>query len=818
MKPEELLDSLDQVGEDLLAAADQNVLVRKRRPWIGAAAAAVLVLAVGLGGFLLLKQMLAGRSPALPGASDTALTPAPGGELPLLSVGSYADEAVRKLDDPARSLAVDRWTLETGAEALPVYRNPVRYPPVLGWSRWSEAELKAMVRDAAVRLGTAPPEEILPRHDVEKLYIESYEAQTALGLISVDLKGGITVFFNEEQRPTAEVKLDFAEELTEQDMEREYRDAVMVLCGEQVEAMLKLPKCHPAVCDDWSSLSGAYQSYLLYPVREDPAEQLLSRRYEAVRLLTADGTHVTALAWDRLPQPGAHSAVPPDFELLGTYPIISVEEARSMVLEGNYLCERGSLLAPAPESLELAELVYLPADSRDTLLPFYRFWVPDNWNIALYTGCTAVLVPAVDSAWLADFPRSKLPQSTTEPVSEATDPTETEPEPTQPPDGYQPMPAGRDADGTPRIAGPAGAVKALLYMGSELLDPVWADLDGDGFRELVYWCDGPTSGLFTAGLCVYGLEAGWPVLKAAQIYTLTWGELRLAEEGGRVLLHYTPQRFDPAAGSTVPQVEQILSVSLQDGELLLNGGALPEGCALWDGPEWSWYGRSFTEMNAIAREAATHSGIPRLPLYASACLVWPQVTGSSVPTAGQRVFAAVTENGVTVTGLLRWEPLQDGTYFCAMQGIEAIEAPKPAELLGLSAEALTERFGPRHFETDDPTPKLCWFTKDCRLLTVTMDGVAAEAGLQGLVELAEQTRGQAYTLKEGAVCFRQPGGERAVYSAERDGRYCLFFNWEDPETGMIYLNGFGGIEISVESWDALEAYPDALPLPDAPVP
>ena len=818
MKPEELLDSLDQVGEDLLAAADQNVLVRKRRPWVGAAAAAVLLLAVGMGGFLLLKQMIAGRSSALPGESGTVLTPIPEGELPLLCVGRYSDEAVRKLDDPAHSLAVNRWTLETGAQALPVYENPMSYPAVMGWSRWSQAELKSMLLDAAARLGASSPVEVLPRHDVEKVYVQSYEAQTDVGLISINLEGGIQVFFNEEHQLSADVKLDFSEELTEQAREQEYRDAVMELCGEQVEAMLGLPECHPAVCDSWSSLSGAYQSYLLYPVREDPAEQLLSRYYESVRLLTTDGRHVAGLVWDRLPQAGSCSALPPDFQLLGTYPIISVEEARSLVLEGNYLCERGSLLAPAPETLELAELVYLPADSRDTLLPFYRFWVPDSWNIALYTGCTAVLVPAVDSAWLADFPRSEPTPSTTEPVSEATEPTETEPEPTEPPDGCQPMPAGRDADGTPLIAGPAGTVKALHYMGVELHDPVWADLDGDGFRELIYWCDGPTSGLFTAGLCVYGLEAGWPVLIAARIYNLTWGGLRLAEEDGRVLLHYSPQRFDPEAGSTVSQPEQILSVSLQDGELLLNGGVLPEGCEIWGGSEWTWYGRSFETIRAEAMKAALMSDMPRLRINESACLVWIPASASSVPTAGQRVFAAVTENGVTVTGLLRWEPQQDGTYFCAMQGVEAIDPPEPAELPGLSAEALTERFGPRHYETDDPTPKLCWFTKDCRLLTVAMDGAAAEAGLQGLVELAEQTRGQAYTLKEGAVCFWQPGGERAVYSAERDGRYCLFFNWEDPETGMIYLNGFGGIEISVESWDALEAYPDALPPPDAPVP
>ena len=85
MKPEELLYSMDHVGEDLLTEAEQTILVRKRRPWLGAAVAAVLVLAVGVGGFLLLKKHLPGKTPAQPGNSDTVATSEPEDALPISS-------------------------------------------------------------------------------------------------------------------------------------------------------------------------------------------------------------------------------------------------------------------------------------------------------------------------------------------------------------------------------------------------------------------------------------------------------------------------------------------------------------------------------------------------------------------------------------------------------------------------------------------------------------------------------------------------------------------------------------------------------------
>lgn len=63
MKSEELLYSMEHVGSDLLAAAEQTVLVRKHTHWGKTAAAAVLALAVGVGGFLLLKNLHANNDP-----------------------------------------------------------------------------------------------------------------------------------------------------------------------------------------------------------------------------------------------------------------------------------------------------------------------------------------------------------------------------------------------------------------------------------------------------------------------------------------------------------------------------------------------------------------------------------------------------------------------------------------------------------------------------------------------------------------------------------------------------------------------------------
>lgn len=417
MKSEELLNSLSHVGEDLLAEAEQTVVSRRRRPWLGAAVAAVVALSVGLGGFLLLKNV----SKQNPTQGGDPIDP----DLPAFYVSdNYTGLSQWTFDDAERSVLADRWTVETGAERLPVYEVPVNHPDIEGWTRYSEEELRAMLREAASRLGTVLPDEMnVEQNDYGAATRVS--ANTELGELSVDSDGRIRILFNDAHRLTADAKIDFAEELTTEQIEAEYRDVIMEMCGEQAAELLGLPKCQPAVCDRYSSLSSSYTAYLLYPVREDPAEQLKSRYFEAVSMLTVDGRSVLGLEWYRLPEAGDTCTVSEELRLVGDYPIISLDEARQTVLAGHYYNESGLVPLLTEENLSWGQLIYqtrieTPIE-HSYLLPFYRFWVPIEQSWSSSVGCTAVLVPAVDPAYLLDFPKT---EQEPEPIvtTEALDP------------------------------------------------------------------------------------------------------------------------------------------------------------------------------------------------------------------------------------------------------------------------------------------------------------------------------------------------------------------------------------------------------------
>ena len=134
MKPEELFFSLDQVGEDLIGAAEQNILVRKRRPWLGAAAAALLIAAVGAGGFFLWRQL--GRSGPIEAAGPSASVessgvsrPEPDRALPMLEVAGNCPERDRRLVADLSGLPETDLTGIGRLNSLPVYRRAARTRP-----------------------------------------------------------------------------------------------------------------------------------------------------------------------------------------------------------------------------------------------------------------------------------------------------------------------------------------------------------------------------------------------------------------------------------------------------------------------------------------------------------------------------------------------------------------------------------------------------------------------------------------------------------------------------------------------------------------
>ena len=1038
MKAEELLFSLEHVGEDLLAGAEQTVLARKHRPWFGAAAAAVLLVALGVGGFLLWQDLRGGVPPAATGDEPGPVatqSPEPTenpGMLPPLTVGeSWKGLSRARFDDPERSAAGSLVKAYGNLASLPVYEREggVTGDPA---HRFTEEQLAQRLFRAADWMGIWASDDLISEYeetDDGTTRLLSYSSDTSQGTLTVYADGRILMLFDEAHAITSSVKVELSGDLSPAETERALRDARMEDCGEKLAERLGLGDCGFVTCDRWDPSSSAWTVFTVYPLREDPAEQLVSRYFESVRLLTNDGWTLRGFELDRFPREDL-TQPPEGLRLAGTYPVIAPGEAANALDEDAFLCEeedldRGSVYANA----HWEQLVYLPENGSELLMPFYRFWVPadgtedeylavyvpavresyltdwelyrairlpsltvgevakgepallltdreaylasnpwreeerintlpvyelpetgsaegslylfdedkryapengagftgserseglirafadrviwaaglnsslpwgvvegeyplartvpgvdeplyaaeifpltngsaagrvENYSLArvtlwyrdgvlygftlpayaqpylqflepiyadvpvgvedpdsfrtepaetelpigeigvhtqaglypiitpaearklawagkyagsaverpagglallptyftspeelimdlvylpnedgsylmpfyrfLYpiggnteTGaevCDLGYVPAVTPLYLADYPEpdGTEPEETepeeTEP--EETEPEETEPEPPISTGGRLPAPV-ESAEGRFEIQGLAGNVEALTYIGG-CQDPVWADVDGDGETELVYWCYGPTSGLFTVGICVYGLHEGWPVLEAAQIYNLASGSVSLKQEDGTVWFCRQPTAEQGNPGEPLR-----LAVTLSDGKLVLNGGSL-KGVQEWGGAERSWFGTSFEALKAEVKD--------RCVFTHWACLVWTEPKETESGTR-QYVFAAVSENGVTVTGLLRYQQQPDGSWFCARQGLELIDAPEdPAALSGLTMEELEARFGPCHFDMGSGMYIPCWFTKDCRMLVVHMGGAANSAELRPLI-------------------------------------------------------------------------------------
>lgn len=92
--------------------------------------------------------------------------------------------------------------------------------------------------------------------------------------------------------------------------------------------------------------------------------------------------------------------------VVGEYPVITAEEARELLLNGNYVTSVPYEL-PGESSIRRTELCYRKDDTR-TNIPYYRFWVEvpsyaSAEELGLHT-YGAYYVPAVEGSYIANMP------------------------------------------------------------------------------------------------------------------------------------------------------------------------------------------------------------------------------------------------------------------------------------------------------------------------------------------------------------------------------------------------------------------------------
>lgn len=271
-----------------------------------------------------------------------------------------------------------------------------------------------------------------------------------------------------------------------------------------------------------------------------------------------------------------------------------------------------------------------------------------------------------------------------------------------------------------KVSGPSGSVYAMQYRNGSCLDPVYGDVDGDGLTELVYRSAGATNGTVYESLWVYGMEQGWPIQKGCCLLRIGNAKTSLVQDGGRVFYSYT----DVAAGQSTAQ---LLPVSLS-GNCVYVEGTLPGNLEYSEG--WgSWYGVSFRELRTKVGDEvlAVDQGY----------FLWREpgtfYSEEELADDGLRSYAcaALTENGVTVTGLVYWVREADGTESCTAKGVTPPVKVNESTLIGMAKQVLIAKLGEPCFTTEleHGESALCWFTESGSLMTLRLvnDAVAEVA-------------------------------------------------------------------------------------------
>ena len=190
----------------------------------------------------------------------------------------------------------------------------------------------------------------------------------------------------------------------------------------------------------------------------------------------------------------------------------------------------------------------------------------------------------------------------------------------------------------------------------------------------------------------------------------------------------------------------------------------------WNSPEIGAVGSSFAALRELFGKGAL--------LDCSSCIVWQLsvLQASDSDSAGKEqawTFAAVTDNGVTVTGTLSYPPPGFEPAGFDLLGSNTLEPIPPVEdpeaLAGLTAEALTERFGPCHFQMDNELgfEILCWFTEDGQLLTVDIQGEASFAHLWDMCAGLRGTDDAPQPADADLVVIRQEENPTAIENEPR---------------------------------------------------
>ena len=397
MRGNEFLDKMELIDPAYVEAADTK-MHKKKLSWIqwGAVAAcfAVLILA----GTMLLTQDESGINSALPMLSLSENTSAAMGY-----EGYMAYDIIELVN-------ANPWNEDYEISTLPVYQNALTYDANFIASGADSDKMREFILDVAGRLGldtnnltitdNAPDEESTQKmiekyQKMGETLPEGYFDPTEL---VIKAEG---IIIEVDQSMTAKVSFDPAVSLPE-----EYNFTHFASYEDKVAVAdyLKSEYCELIGIDDpqVNIYGGDYniynqQSYFIefFDAGDSVVEQIINYNFNRVAFSCDDNGDLSIIS---IYQPNLSKKI-------GDYPIISSEQAKELLLTGNYISTVPYRLS-GTEFIKKVELIYRTGAHEEYYMPYYRFYVElpkEEQKNGLKT-YGAYYVPAVESSYISNMP------------------------------------------------------------------------------------------------------------------------------------------------------------------------------------------------------------------------------------------------------------------------------------------------------------------------------------------------------------------------------------------------------------------------------
>lgn len=424
MRGEKLLRAIGLVEDDLILEADAPPAPKKKKTvpwrWLSLAACAVLAcmatLLLRTGGYssaapeagaeALDENALQGQRPG-PGAGGAEAGPAPFA-LGESGSGGFGFEGLLEFA-PSELEQGCPWRPGDQVDSLPVYKNGSSlYLSGVAQFTLDAPQMEARLRELAAKLGyTVEEVEVYPSEnqveemkqklgDADDLTIElntrpsRVTAECDGAVLRMDTGGDLTVEFSEPVSLPAGYR--FSADATAEEAQQAVR-YLWSIYGEP----LGLAQPAPRLFLDYTYEGKPHREFAVFDGSGDLADRLLQFSLGGLTFWDDEQGRLYGFRLSGTDVVG---------EKLGDYPVLSYEEAKELLAQGNCFTSVMEEF-PGVERLAYTELVYRV--SSGVVAPYYRFLV-ELPTLEMENGLKtygAYYVPAVESAYITDLPAAQ---------------------------------------------------------------------------------------------------------------------------------------------------------------------------------------------------------------------------------------------------------------------------------------------------------------------------------------------------------------------------------------------------------------------------